>query len=179
MSKEEMTKKERGKRGAASCAKKYEENDNIIEFDDLMRPIGPTTGRFSSWLGQTVRTDLPYQLDTKCIEKHQWEKVCATMATTWHITDDSPKKNIIKRAKRLFSNWRSTLITEFVNVGTRPFDKYPYLEEEHWEAFVAEKTNPEFLAKSEKARASALANQNFGRVGRKGYAGFEPKVETI
>ncbi|KAI3695553.1 hypothetical protein L1987_78550 [Smallanthus sonchifolius] len=63
----------------------------------------------------------------------------------WHLENDGPKDLVFIKAKKIATNWRSKLVTKYVNAGTTPFAKYKYLEREHWDAFVAEKTSPAFV----------------------------------
>ncbi|KAK1428126.1 hypothetical protein QVD17_16954 [Tagetes erecta] len=85
-----------------------------------------------------VRTKFSYHIDCIGFGKQNRKNM-------WHIPNDAPKSVVIKRSKRMFTNWISKLVTSYVEVGTTPFVAYPYLDEEHWNTFVAKKTSPEFL----------------------------------
>ncbi|KAK9049252.1 hypothetical protein SSX86_011938 [Deinandra increscens subsp. villosa] len=171
-------KKGRGKRGVASCSKKYEESDFNIEFDEDMQPAGVNTDKFSSWLGVKCKVDFPYHIPTNEFSKKKWDDFWLETKRQWNISNDLPKSVVIKKAKKQCTNWRSFLVRHFVKFGKTPFDKYTYLEEENWEEFVAAKTSHEFLVKSEKAKASAHLNKHPSCSGRGGNAGLKPKVET-
>ncbi|KAK9063144.1 hypothetical protein SSX86_017014 [Deinandra increscens subsp. villosa] len=168
----------RGKRGVASWSKKYKKGDYNIEFDEDMQPVGINASRFMSWLGTKCRLDFSYHIDTKNFEKQKWEDLWSETKKLWNIPNDNPKSLVLKKAKRICTNWRSYLVKQFVKVGETPFHKYTYLKDEHWDEFVAEKTSNAFLIKSEKAKASARANKDFPRVGRAGFMGLKPTFDT-
>ncbi|KAK1424681.1 hypothetical protein QVD17_20016 [Tagetes erecta] len=53
-------------------------------------------------------------------------------------------------------------------------DKYIYLDRDHWNDFVAQKSTNEF-----KAQAANAANKNVLRLGRSGWVGFKERKENI
>ncbi|KAI3713049.1 hypothetical protein L1987_71619 [Smallanthus sonchifolius] len=140
-----MSKRRRGERGPASLSTKKDASAYHIEFDNNMQPIGPNAAHFSSCIGMYVRTRLPYQIDTKDLTTQHWEGFWSHLKGEWHLENDGPKDLVFKKAKKIATNWRSKLVTKYVNAGTTPFAKYKYLEREHWDAFVAEKTSPAFV----------------------------------
>ncbi|KAK9056921.1 hypothetical protein SSX86_024286 [Deinandra increscens subsp. villosa] len=170
--------RKRGERGVACCSEKHGEDEYYIEFDKNMRPVGVKASQFMSWIGVKCRSDLPYHIDTNKIEQETWDDFWLETKVFWNIPNDKPKTLVLKRAKRICTNWKSYLVTKFVKVGKTPFSKYTYLEDEHWAEFVAAKTSEAFLVKSEKAKKSADANKNFSRCGRTGSTGLDPKVES-
>ncbi|KAK9049103.1 hypothetical protein SSX86_031929 [Deinandra increscens subsp. villosa] len=170
--------KGRGKRGVASCSKKYEEDDYNIEFDEDMQPAGVNADKFSSWLGVKCKVDFPYHIPTNEFSKKKWDDFWEETKKQWNIPNDLPKSVVIKKAKKQCTNWRSFLVRHFVRFDKTPFDKYTYLDDENWEEFVAAKTSHDFLEKSEKAKASAHLNKHPSCSGRGGNAGLKPKVKT-
>nr|GFB86941.1 hypothetical protein [Tanacetum cinerariifolium] len=70
------------------------------------------------------------------------------------------------------------LVTNYVRTNRLPFQKYPFMEDRHWIDFIASKSTEKFLAKSEKAKQSALKNKDPARVGRWGYSGLRSYWRT-
>ncbi|KAI7734498.1 LOW QUALITY PROTEIN: hypothetical protein M8C21_002237, partial [Ambrosia artemisiifolia] len=62
--------------------------------------------------------------------------------------------------------------------GETPFKDNDYLDRQHWESFVASVDTEEWKKKSKKARNRAKQNIDPAHVGRCGYIGLEPHVES-
>ncbi|KAI3795944.1 hypothetical protein L1987_38605 [Smallanthus sonchifolius] len=131
ISTENYSPRRRGERGPASLSTKKDASAYHIEFDNNMQPIGPNATHFSSCIGMYVRTRLPYQIDTKDLTTQHWEGFWSHLKGEWHLENDGPKDLVFKKAKKIATNWRSKLVTKYVNAGTTPFAKYKYLEREH------------------------------------------------
>ncbi|KAI3795462.1 hypothetical protein L1987_38117 [Smallanthus sonchifolius] len=144
----------RDERGPASLSTKKDASAYHIEFDNDMQPIGPNAYHFSSCIGMY----LPYHIDMKDLTTQHWEGLWSRLKEEWHLENDGLEDLVFIKAKNLATNWRSKLVTKYVNVGTTPFAK---------------------KERSQKAKASALANKDFARLGRNGYVGILPKVDDI
>ncbi|MFS7966863.1 hypothetical protein Hanom_Chr09g00778891 [Helianthus anomalus] len=172
-----MSKRGRGKRGVASCSKKMREDELHVDFDDDMLAMGKQKSKFASWLGLTLRAMFPYHIPTNKFDKQRWENLRLEAKEYWNILDDKPKHVFLKKAKKNCTDWRSKLYREYVKVNEEPFDKYKYLDRSMWPVFVASKKEENFLKKSEKARASALKNEDFHRTGCAGYKGLKDNFD--
>jgi hypothetical protein len=62
----------------------------------------------------------------------------------WNITDDTGKKNTLKKMNDGWKQYKSTLVTEWMNKGKNPVGHFEGLTQEIWDDFVAIKQTPEF-----------------------------------
>jgi hypothetical protein len=60
----------RGKRGPATCASKYEFE---IEFDQDYQPTGKNRAKFVSWMGRKLRDDFRYDIESKNQPQEKWD----------------------------------------------------------------------------------------------------------
>ncbi|KAM0007070.1 hypothetical protein Hdeb2414_s0154g00815811 [Helianthus debilis subsp. tardiflorus] len=164
------------KRGVACFSKKYKDEDYKIEFDQNNLPVGPNKHKFVSWFGLKCKQMFPYHIKTTDFERYMWDELWLETKELWKIQSNAPKDTMERKAKKLCTNFRSRLVTHYINLGKTPFSDYKYLDPAHWKEFCKEKTKKEFLDKSKKARASAKANKNVPRVGRSGYTGMKSDI---
>ncbi|KAM0029530.1 hypothetical protein Hdeb2414_s0014g00432611 [Helianthus debilis subsp. tardiflorus] len=164
------------KRGVACFSKKYKDEDYNIEFDQNNLPVGPNKHKFVSWFGLKCKQMFPYHIKTTDFERYMWDELWLETKELWKIQSNAPKDTMERKAKKLCTNFRSRLVTHYINLGKTPFSDYKYLDPAHWKEFCKEKTKKEFLDKSKKARASAKANKNVPRVGRSGYTGMKSDI---
>lgn len=68
-------------------------------------------------------------------------------------------------AAKCFKQWKSRLVTEFVDLEKKPFDLFSQINEKAWAEFVREKTSAEFQEKSKEARKLALQNKTHHKMG--------------
>ncbi|KAL8230020.1 hypothetical protein R6Q57_014920 [Mikania cordata] len=169
----------RGKRGVASCKKRLRDDQMYIEFDENQLPIGPNSNEFDSKLGLAVRSQFPYWVETKKIEKEKWKDLWLQIKELWHIPNDDAEKRTMTRAKKMRTDFLSKLYRNYIETGENPCKKYTYFDSSKWEEFVASRSTDEALAKSAKARLSALSNQNPARTGRSGYRGLKQQFDKI
>ncbi|KAL8249855.1 hypothetical protein R6Q59_006723 [Mikania micrantha] len=169
----------RGKRGVASCKKRLRDDQMYIEFDENQLPIGPNSNEFDSKLGLAVRSQFPYWVETKKIEKEKWKDLWFQIKELWHIPNDDAEKRTMTRAKKMRTDFLSKLYRNYIETGENPCTKYKYFDSSKWEEFVASRSTDEALAKSAKARLSALSNQNPARTGRSGYRGLKKQFDKI
>ncbi|KAJ0512344.1 hypothetical protein HanHA300_Chr10g0345181 [Helianthus annuus] len=69
-------------------------------------------------------------------------------------------------------------IWEYAKKGVTPFEDYDYLDGEPWKSFVASVDTEEWKKISEKAKKSVKENINPACVGRCGFVGLEPHIES-
>lgn len=60
----------------------------------------------------------------------------------WNIDTNRPSKYTKKKAVKLATNFRSYLVTHFVNKGLNACDKCTFLDASKWDNFVAQKLVP-------------------------------------
>ncbi|KAL8265011.1 hypothetical protein R6Q59_023141 [Mikania micrantha] len=171
----------RGKRGVASCKKKLREDQMYIEFDENDLPIGPNASHFDSRIGLALRSQFPYWVAKKTLQMKNG-KTCGCKLRYyeyWHIPNDDAEKRTIIRAKKMRTDFLSKLYRNYTSTGINPCSKYKYFDKSIWNEFVAARSTTEAMAKSAKARLSALQNKNPARTGRSGYKGLKQKLDEI
>ncbi|KAJ0735337.1 hypothetical protein HanPI659440_Chr11g0430961 [Helianthus annuus] len=169
----------RGKRGVACFSKKYKDEDYNIEFDQNNLPVGPNKHKFVSWFGLKCKQMFPYHIKTTDFERYMWDELWLETKELWKIQSNAPKDTMKRKAKKLCTNFRSRLVTHYINLGKTPFSDYKYLDPTHYigRNFVKKRPRKNFwYDKSKKARASAKANKNVPRVGRSGYTGMKSDI---
>ncbi|KAK9059737.1 hypothetical protein SSX86_020441 [Deinandra increscens subsp. villosa] len=169
----------RGKRGCASFSKKFAEKDLYILFDINNKPVGPTRKYFMSWYGLMVKQRLPLHIKTGKVPKKLIDKIWKEAKAFWNIQTDEPKDLMRKKAIKISTNFKSRLVTNFVNKGKNACDKYSFIKVDEWNEFVTQKTTPEFKEISEKAKANAAKQTSVPRLGRSGWTGIEEKADFI
>lgn len=80
-------------------------------------------------------------------------------------------------ACKAWKQWKSRLVTEFVDQEKSPFELFPQIDEEVWAEFVRVKSSDDFKKRSKAARELAKKYKNHHRMGTAGYAGMAPKWE--
>ncbi|KAM0072048.1 hypothetical protein Hdeb2414_s0001g00032101 [Helianthus debilis subsp. tardiflorus] len=135
----------RGKRGVACFSKKYKDEDYNIEFDQNNLPVGPNKHKFVSWFGLKCKQMFPYHIKTTDFEQYMWDELWLETKELWKIQSNAPKDTMERKAKKLCTNFRSRLVTHYINLGKTPFSDYKYLDPAHWKEFCKEKTKKEFL----------------------------------
>jgi hypothetical protein len=92
------------------------------------------------------------------------------------IRNEADKKRVeraaLMTANKAWKQWKSKLMTEYVDRQLTPFLVWPQIKEEAWAQFVQVKSSEEFKAKSRATRALALTNNNPHKMGTAGYAGM-------
>ncbi|CAI9286667.1 unnamed protein product [Lactuca saligna] len=83
------------------------------------------------------------------------------------------------KAVKLASNFKSFLVSNFVNQELNACLKYDFIKPDEWERFVAQKTTPEFLARSAKAKESNVKRIFITRLGRSGWKGLWWIVQNV
>ena len=100
----------------------------------------------------------------------------------YFIIRDSNDLKRVERAALLIAckawkQWKSRLVTKFVDPKKSPLELYPMIKEEDWEEFKAVKSSEEFKVKSAAARDLAKTYKNHHKMGTAGYAGMGLKWE--
>ncbi|MFS7905199.1 hypothetical protein Hanom_Chr01g00044891 [Helianthus anomalus] len=112
----------------------------------------------------------------------------------WKITDDLGKTVTLSKAKCIMRKFRYKLRKKYVykdespdkdkdktpenDTSNDPFEKYDYLDSELWGSFVAIVDSKEWKETSRKAKKIVEKNTDPSHVGRCGYCGLEPHVES-
>ncbi|KAL8223717.1 hypothetical protein R6Q57_019192, partial [Mikania cordata] len=170
----------RGKRGVASCSKKFGEKDYVIEFNENNQPVGDNFTWFMSNYALKCRQLLSYYLDTKDIPQDVLEEPWLQIKEPFNIQTDEPKPYLLKKAKKIIANFKSKLVNEYVKKDLLPFDEYTFLMHHNGLSFVKKRQVLNlWYEKNNKARASTQMNKNFAHVGRTGFIGLNEKFDTI
>ncbi|KAL4567728.1 hypothetical protein LXL04_023320 [Taraxacum kok-saghyz] len=173
---EDIPKKGRGKRGIALFKKKREREEYRVEFDENNIPL---TKEFMSWFGMLVQHRIPIHIDMCNIDKELFKNLWLETKMTWNIETDAPEEFMRKKAVKIGTNFRSRLVTDYVIINKSPCEKYTFIEPADWNTFFKQKTNNEFLLKSEKAKKSNSNKKFIPRLGRGGWKGIEKKKDII
>ncbi|KAL4585004.1 hypothetical protein LXL04_009617 [Taraxacum kok-saghyz] len=173
---EDIPKRGRGKRGIALFKKKREREEYCVEFDENNIPLSK---EFMSWFGMLVQHRIPIHIDMCNVKKEVFKNLWLETKMTWNIQTDDPEEFMRKKAVKIGTNFRSRLVTEYVNTNTSPCEKYTFIEPADWNTFFIQKTSNEFLLKSEKAKKSNSNKKFILRLGRGGWKGIEKKKDII
>ncbi|KAL8218089.1 hypothetical protein R6Q57_021462, partial [Mikania cordata] len=64
----------------------------------------------------------------------------------FNIQTDGPKSYLLKKTKKILTNFKIMLVNEYVKKkGELPYGKYKFLDATHWDNFCKEKTSEEFV----------------------------------
>ncbi|KAL8237019.1 hypothetical protein R6Q59_018100, partial [Mikania micrantha] len=135
----------RGKRGVASCSKKRGEKYYVIQFDENNQPVGDNYTWFMSNYALKCKQLLPYYMDTRDIPQEVLDEPWLQIKELFNIQTDEPKSFMLKKAKKILTNFKSMLVNDYVKENKLPFDKYEFLDRVHWDGFCKEKSSDEFM----------------------------------
>ncbi|KAI7732611.1 hypothetical protein M8C21_001663, partial [Ambrosia artemisiifolia] len=178
---------EKKKRGVSKCKRKLLHPDaSTVDFDEEGYAIGLNATSFMSWIGVEFKRRIPYTKVAREVDSTEFEDIWKYAKDIWKIPNDLGKAKTLSKGKDIMRHFRSTLRQKYVYKdepsdkakGETPFKEYDYLDRKHWESFVASVDTEEWKEKSEKARNSAKQNIDPAHVGRCGYIGLEPHVES-
>ena len=80
-------------------------------------------------------------------------------------------------ACKAWKQWKSRLVTEFVDEDKSPLELYPMIKKEEWAEFKFAKSTDEFKEMSKLKRKLAKRYKNHHKMGTAGYAGMSLKLE--
>ena len=80
-------------------------------------------------------------------------------------------------ACKAWKQWKSRLVTEFVDQDKSPLELYPMIKKEDWVEFKNAKSTSEFKEMSELKRKLAKTYKNHHKMGTAGYAAMSLKWE--
>ncbi|KAM0019585.1 putative papain-like cysteine peptidase superfamily [Helianthus debilis subsp. tardiflorus] len=183
---------EKKKRGVSKCKKKLlHPEECTVDFDKTGRAIGKNAGRFMSFIGVEVKKTVPYNKVVKHVNPKLYEDLWEYAKATWNITDDRGKIVTLSKAKSIMRKFRYKVRKNYVykdespdkdkdktpenDTSNDPFEKYDYLDSELWCSFVAIVDSEEWKPKS---KENAEQNTDPSHVGRCGFSGLEPHVES-
>ncbi|CAI9260745.1 unnamed protein product [Lactuca saligna] len=115
---ENLGPKKRGERGIAAFKSKISPEKYKVKFDKNNIPDNGMPTQFSSWFG---------------------------MKKQWNIESNDQEKYLMRKAVKLASNFKSFLVSNFVNQELNACLKYDFIKPDEWERFVAQKTTREVL----------------------------------
>ncbi|KAK1428079.1 hypothetical protein QVD17_16907 [Tagetes erecta] len=168
------------KRGPASMSKNIPtEKIKLLRFTKDGQPCGSMAQKFKTWYSIKLKRNFSYHIPMSNFPTEDFDILWLQAKAYWMIETDAPKEFMKKWSKKTGTNWRSKLYTKFVKLKKNACDTYSYLEPDHWNDFVAQKSIAEFKAKSARAKAANAANKNVLRVGRSGWVGFKERKENI
>ena len=147
-------------------------------------PFKPDIARkkFSRLCGQIAREQVS-------INRSSWRQVPKALkdgikneVLKYFIIRDSNDKKCVERAALLIAckswkQWKSRLVTEFVDEDKSPLDLYPMITKEEWAEFKLAKSTQEFKDMSNLKRLLAKRYKNHHKMGTAGYAGMSLKWE--
>ncbi|KAL4583243.1 hypothetical protein LXL04_007811 [Taraxacum kok-saghyz] len=151
----------------------------ISDFPAYGNLSGYKTKEFMSWFGMLVQHRIPIHIDMCKVDKELFKNLWLETKMTWNIETDAPEEFMRKKAVKIGTNFRSRLVTDYVNTNTSPCEKYTFIEPADWNTFFKQKTSNEFLLKSEKAKKSNSNKKFIPRLGRGGWKGIEKKKDII
>ncbi|KAK9675834.1 hypothetical protein RND81_11G034800 [Saponaria officinalis] len=180
-SEKKLTKK-RGRRGTTTGLKAQKIREpGQIEFDQQGTPIGDEKTHFASDLGVIARNIRITYEDWSKVPEGKKETIWRDVKKKWNIKDDEKRKIILSVVASRFKDFKSKLTSKFVYKTKAkesddeeindPFSIYPQITKVDWEEFVKQRMDPEFKAKSVKARAAQKNNIHPHYMGRAGYVG--------
>ncbi|CAA0829983.1 Unknown protein [Striga hermonthica] len=143
-------------------------NKREISFDCYMQPDGPTTDvitDFISCVGLLARSKASILAENwkDGVPEKIKEQIWQTLEEIFELPNDRKLKEYWLR--RAGENWRifKTSLNRYIfgkKKGQLPYIKtYPYLDKDTWEAFVASRQTPEFLARRKKAQETQSHNK--------------------
>lgn len=142
-------------------------------------PFKPDAARkkFSTVCGIVARDRVSINLPHwKKVSQNERDDIKKEILKYFIIRDPADKKRVeraaLLTANKAWKQWKSKLVTEYVDREKTPFLVWPQIKEEAWAEFVRVKSSPEFKKKSRAARELALTNSNPHKLGTAGYAGM-------
>ncbi|XP_011653328.1 uncharacterized protein LOC105435199 isoform X2 [Cucumis sativus] len=120
----------------------------IIQYNELGQPIRPNATKLKSFIGRTVRFHVPITY------------------STWHAVPKEMKEKIYE------------LIEDDVENLKRPPAEYSFIDEDHWDEFVASRLKEDFEKKSEEDKLKRKLYKYNHRTSRKGYANLVEELRA-
>ncbi|CAI9279845.1 unnamed protein product [Lactuca saligna] len=147
---ENVRPKKRGERGIAAFKSKISPEKYKVKFDKNNIPDDGMPAQFSSWFGMKVRRSFPIDIESRKAGEKYFKDLWLETKKQWNIESNDQEKYLKRKAVKLASNFKSFLVSNFVNQELNACLKYDFIKPDEWERFVAQKTTPEFLEQEEK-----------------------------
>ncbi|CAI9288114.1 unnamed protein product [Lactuca saligna] len=176
---ENVRPKKRGERGIAAFKSKISPEKYKVKFDKNNIPDDGMPAQFSSWFGMKVRRSFPIDIESRKAGEKYFKDLWLETKKQWNIESNDQEKYLKRKAVKLASNFKSFLVSNFVNQELNACLKYDFIKPDEWERFVAQKTTPGFLARSANAKESNVKRIFNTRLGRSGWKGLEKKRDII
>ncbi|BFG35157.1 hypothetical protein CerSpe_214310 [Prunus speciosa] len=156
----------------------------VVEFNKRGRPHGKAAIEMQSYIGVLARTRVPLvdkkwtQLP-KDVKEQIWEAV--QMA---YVIGDGCKKMVLSSAAKKWKDFKYNVTRQYIlpfahdkEKLKEPPELYKFIEKSQWDAFVASRLSPNFVAvhSEQKQRREKLEYNH--RLSRKGYVGLEDELE--
>ncbi|KAE8649268.1 uncharacterized protein LOC105435199 isoform X1 [Cucumis sativus] len=157
----------------------------IIQYNELGQPIRPNATKLKSFIGRTVRFHVPITYSTwHAVPKEMKEKIYELIEGDF-ILDPKSKKSILQNVRICFSGFKLRLTTTYVlslkddveNLK-RPPAEYSFIDEDHWDEFVASRLKEDFEKKSEEDKLKRKLYKYNHRTSRKGYANLVEELRA-
>ena len=149
----------------------------ITEVSRFGVPVRPksSSAKFRTMCGILARTRVPITTPRwKDLTDIQLGTLWTTLSEKFTIPEADAarvQRTAMHTIDKSWRNFKSILVTNYVNTGQTPFAKYGFLTRETWDAFVAMKTTAEFTEKSAAHKALQTRNTHPHKLGTAGYAG--------
>ncbi|KAJ0682895.1 putative papain-like cysteine peptidase superfamily [Helianthus annuus] len=178
---------EKKKRGVSKCKKKLSNPDQSkVDFNEKGIAIGKNAGNFMSWIGVECKRKISYDKRARKVNPKKYEDIWEYAKQIWDIPNDLGKKKTLEKGKKIMRQFRYELRKKYIykeessnkEKGETPFEDYDHLDGEPWKSFVASVDTEEWKKISEKAKKSVKENINPACVGRCGFVGLEPHIES-
>ena len=167
----------RGERGV----NRWPENTiRVIDISSKGEPLAPieSSAKFRNAIGFLVRDNLDITISKwKDVHDDMKKKLWDLMESRFVLPRGSEKlvkQYAMRQFAISFRNWRSELNTKFLKKGLDTTTKYKILEA-RWEVFKAQKSDPDFVARSEANSELAKRNKYHHHLGIGGYKHQLPK----
>lgn len=145
-------------------------------------PFKPDIARkkFSRLCGQVARERVNINLsDWRQLSNNARAGIKKEILKYFIIRDSSDLERVERAALliacKAWKQWKSRLVTEFVDQDKSPLELYPMIKKEDWVEFKSAKSTKEFKDMSKSKRELAKTYKNHHKMGTAGYAGMSIK----
>ncbi|KAA0035426.1 uncharacterized protein E5676_scaffold862G00180 [Cucumis melo var. makuwa] len=159
----------------------------VIKYNEFGQPIGQNVTKLKSFIGTTVRFHvLITYFDWPMVPKEINDKIYELIEVEF-VVDPRSKKSLIQNAGVCFRQFKYRLTTTYVlpfkdSVEKLKFslNEYSFIEQEHWNEFVASRLKEDFRKKSEEVKEKWKQHKYNHRASRKRYANLiEELVDSL
>ncbi|CAI9302468.1 unnamed protein product [Lactuca saligna] len=134
--------RKRGQRGIAAFKKNYRPEEYNVKFNENNIPNGGMSTQFMSCFGINVQQRFPIDEDPGKVKDKYFEDLWLEAKKQWNIESDDMKDYMKRRAVKLASNFKSRLVSKFVNNELDACAAYTFIPRDVWDRFVTQKNYP-------------------------------------